>query len=59
MRLDLKLVMEGVSLMEGGSLFQRRGAATAKALSRPLHSPVRGTCRRPMLHDLRDLGVEW
>ena len=27
--LDLKIETEGASLIEGGSLFQRRGAATA------------------------------
>ena len=74
--LDLKLVTEGVSLIEGGGSLQRRGAATAKALSplcfnlvrgaatakalSPLcFNVVRGTCRRPILHDLRDLGAEW
>ena len=54
--LDLKLVTEGVSLIEGGGSLQRRGAATAKALSPLCFNLVRGTCRRPMLHDLRDLG---
>ena len=57
--LDLKLVTEGVSLIEGGGSLQRRGAATAKALSPLCFNLVRGTCRRPMLHDLRDLGAEW
>ena len=59
MSLDLKMVTEGASLSEGGSSFQRRGAATAKALSPLCFNLVRGTCRRPMLHDLRDLGAEW
>ena len=57
--LDLKMVMQGAFLTAGGSSFQRWGAATAKALSPLCFSLVRGTCRRPKLPDLRDLGAEW
>ena len=59
MSLDLKMLKEGASLIEAGSSFQKQGTATAKALSPLYFNLISGTCRRSMLHDLRDLGAEW
>ena len=57
--LVLKAEMEGASRMCGGSWFHKRGAATTKARSPFYLSLERGTWRRPILEDLRDLGAEW
>ncbi|KAM3861005.1 dihydroxyacetone phosphate acyltransferase-like [Diretmus argenteus] len=54
LRVALKILREGASLMDFGSAFQREGAATEKALSPQVRRLVLGTWRRPASLDLRE-----